>query len=114
MSVAKKRAPARKAANACQDRSAAAPSPFPPIADFAFLSDCHTGALVAPDGPGLMRRAADRDVLAQIERARQQMRMEVELVQQAFELGLKPPVTLHVVLGEVEDDPAVAAVAEPV
>jgi len=26
------------------------PSPFPPIADFAFLSDCHTGALVAPDG----------------------------------------------------------------
>jgi GH15 family glucan-1,4-alpha-glucosidase len=31
-------------------QSAAAPSPFPPIADFAFLSDCHTGALVAPDG----------------------------------------------------------------
>ena len=30
--------------------SAAAPSPFPPIADYAFLSDCHTGALVAPDG----------------------------------------------------------------
>jgi GH15 family glucan-1,4-alpha-glucosidase len=27
-----------------------APSPFPPIADYAFLSDCHTGALVAPDG----------------------------------------------------------------
>ncbi len=50
MSVAKKRAPARKAADACQDRSAAAPSPFPPIADFAFLSDCHTSALVAPDG----------------------------------------------------------------
>jgi len=24
--------------------------PFPPIADYAFLSDCHTGALVAPDG----------------------------------------------------------------
>jgi GH15 family glucan-1,4-alpha-glucosidase len=33
-----------------KDRSAAAPSPFPPIADFAFLSNCHTGALVAPDG----------------------------------------------------------------
>jgi alpha,alpha-trehalase len=32
------------------NRSAAAPSPFPPIADYAFLSDCHTGALVAPDG----------------------------------------------------------------
>ena len=25
-------------------------SPFPPIADYSFLSDCHTGALVAPDG----------------------------------------------------------------
>jgi GH15 family glucan-1,4-alpha-glucosidase len=34
-----------------QDRqSAAMPSPFPPIEDFAFLSDCHTGALVASDG----------------------------------------------------------------
>jgi GH15 family glucan-1,4-alpha-glucosidase len=31
-------------------QSAAALSPFPPIADYAFLSDCHTGALVAPDG----------------------------------------------------------------
>jgi len=31
-------------------QSAAAPSPFPAIADYAFLSDCHTGALVAPDG----------------------------------------------------------------
>jgi alpha,alpha-trehalase len=32
-------------------QSAAAPSsPFPPIADYAFLSDCHTGALVAHDG----------------------------------------------------------------
>ncbi|GIF98149.1 glycoside hydrolase family 15 protein [Catellatospora citrea] len=26
------------------------PSPFPPIAQYAFLSDCHTGALIAPDG----------------------------------------------------------------
>ena len=25
-------------------------SPFPPIADYAFLSNCHTGALLAPDG----------------------------------------------------------------
>jgi alpha,alpha-trehalase len=33
-----------------QEQSAAAPSPFPPIADYAFLSNCHTGALVAPDG----------------------------------------------------------------
>ncbi|HEX4688828.1 MAG TPA: glycoside hydrolase family 15 protein [Nocardioides sp.] len=28
----------------------ASSSPFPPIADYAFLSNCHTGALVAPDG----------------------------------------------------------------
>jgi alpha,alpha-trehalase len=32
------------------EQSAAAPSPFPPIADYAFLSNCHTGALVAEDG----------------------------------------------------------------
>ena len=31
-------------------QSAAAPSPFTPIESYAFLSDCHTGALVAPDG----------------------------------------------------------------
>jgi alpha,alpha-trehalase len=30
--------------------SVAIPSPFPPIADYGFLSNCHTGALVAPDG----------------------------------------------------------------
>jgi alpha,alpha-trehalase len=51
--------PATDAADGCSEnvsrprsaeQSAAAPSPFPPIADFAFLSDCHTGALVAPDG----------------------------------------------------------------
>lgn len=33
-----------------RQQSAAAPSPFPPIADYAFLSNCHTGALVAADG----------------------------------------------------------------
>jgi GH15 family glucan-1,4-alpha-glucosidase len=38
--------PAARASN----QSAAAPSPFPPIAHYAFLSNCHTGALVAPDG----------------------------------------------------------------
>jgi alpha,alpha-trehalase len=37
-------------AAAAPRQSAAAPSPFTPIADYAFLSDCHTGALVAPDG----------------------------------------------------------------
>jgi alpha,alpha-trehalase len=35
---------------AARAQSSAMPSPFPPIADYAFLSDCHTGALVAPDG----------------------------------------------------------------
>jgi GH15 family glucan-1,4-alpha-glucosidase len=36
--------------SAAQRQSAAMPSPFPPIDAYAFLSDCHTGALVAPDG----------------------------------------------------------------
>jgi GH15 family glucan-1,4-alpha-glucosidase len=31
-------------------QSPAVASPFPPIEDHAFLSDCHTGALVDPDG----------------------------------------------------------------
>ena len=35
---------------ATMPQSAAAPSPFTPIAKYAFLSNCHTGALVAPDG----------------------------------------------------------------
>jgi alpha,alpha-trehalase len=39
-----------EATEALASQSAAAPSPFPPIADYAFLSNCHTGALVAPDG----------------------------------------------------------------
>jgi GH15 family glucan-1,4-alpha-glucosidase len=39
-----------KPRDAAMPQSAAAPSPFTPIADYAFLSDCHTGALVAPDG----------------------------------------------------------------
>jgi GH15 family glucan-1,4-alpha-glucosidase len=50
MSAAKHTALARKSAEADRKQSAAAPSPFPPIADYAFLSNCHTGALVAPDG----------------------------------------------------------------
>src|SRR6187200_256247 len=40
----------RKRAPQAQPQSAAAPSPFPPIAEYAFLSNCHTGALIAPDG----------------------------------------------------------------
>jgi alpha,alpha-trehalase len=39
-----------KTAKEASAQSAAAPSPFPPIADYAFISNCHTGALVAPDG----------------------------------------------------------------
>jgi alpha,alpha-trehalase len=39
-----------KSAPAAQPQSSAMPSPFTPIADYAFLSDCHTGALIAPDG----------------------------------------------------------------
>jgi GH15 family glucan-1,4-alpha-glucosidase len=35
---------------AAKPQSAAAPSPFPPIAEYAFISNCHTGALIAPDG----------------------------------------------------------------
>jgi len=37
-------------AGAPTEQSAAMPSPFTPIADYAFLSNCHTGALIAPDG----------------------------------------------------------------
>ena len=44
------KASAMQPAAAKRPQSAAMPSPFPPIADYAFLSDCHTGALVAPDG----------------------------------------------------------------
>src|SRR2546421_1746245 len=42
--------PKPKPAAAPEPQSAAAPSPSPPIASYAFLSNCHTGALVAPDG----------------------------------------------------------------
>ena len=35
---------------ALEQQDAARPSPFTPIAEYAFLSNCHTGALVAPDG----------------------------------------------------------------
>jgi GH15 family glucan-1,4-alpha-glucosidase len=53
MSAAKAKGATRKKTTAkepAMGTSAAAPSPFPPIADYAFLSNCHTGALVAPDG----------------------------------------------------------------
>src|SRR3954453_13179371 len=40
----------QQAEPAAAPQSAASPSPFTPIAEYAFLSDCHTGALIAPDG----------------------------------------------------------------
>ena len=52
-------------------QSAAAPSPFPPIADYAFLSNCHTGALVAP---GRRDRLAVRPRVRLAERLRQPAR----------------------------------------
>jgi GH15 family glucan-1,4-alpha-glucosidase len=52
MSAAKPKstAKAKSTPKPAAEQSAAAPSPFPPIANYAFLSNCHTGALVAPDG----------------------------------------------------------------
>ena len=44
------KAPASEQGRTQPAASAAAPSPFPPIADYSFVSDCHTGALIAPDG----------------------------------------------------------------
>ena len=43
------RAPVSRPRTQAQQK-AVEPSPFTPIADYAFLSDCHTGALFAPDG----------------------------------------------------------------
>ncbi len=40
----------RPASVATGSRATSLDSPFPPIADYGFLSDCHTGALVASDG----------------------------------------------------------------
>jgi alpha,alpha-trehalase len=39
-----------QSSNPYDGQSAAMASPFTPIAEYAFLSDCHTGALIAPDG----------------------------------------------------------------
>jgi alpha,alpha-trehalase len=47
---AKRARPVTVAAGAEGFQSAAMPSPFSPIDGYAFLSDCHTGALVAADG----------------------------------------------------------------
>ena len=47
---AKRARPATVAEGAELFQSAAMPSPFSPIDSYAFLSDCHTGALVAADG----------------------------------------------------------------
>jgi GH15 family glucan-1,4-alpha-glucosidase len=47
---AKRARPVTVAAGAEGFQSSAMPSPFSPIDGYAFLSDCHTGALVAADG----------------------------------------------------------------
>ncbi|MGI8559017.1 MAG: glycoside hydrolase family 15 protein [Solirubrobacteraceae bacterium] len=49
MSAAKSDTPARRAPPQAVPRRGLK-TPFPPIASYGFLSDCHTGALVAPDG----------------------------------------------------------------
>jgi len=41
---------ARPSAGTAGPSAASHDSPFPPIADYGFLTDCHTGALVASDG----------------------------------------------------------------
>jgi GH15 family glucan-1,4-alpha-glucosidase len=50
MSAVRTPAKRKRAAPEPRVQSAAAPSPFPPIAEYAFVSNCHTGALIAPDG----------------------------------------------------------------
>jgi alpha,alpha-trehalase len=40
----------RRSAVAVSQTEWSGASPFPPIAEYAFLSDCYTGALLAPDG----------------------------------------------------------------
>ena len=62
---------AAKAKSEPRAQSAAAPSPFPPIADYAFLSNCHTGALVAA---GRGDRMAVRPELRLAERVREPAR----------------------------------------
>src|ERR1017187_7945757 len=42
--------PMRRQSSASRPGALSPGSPFPPIADYGFLSDCHTGALVASDG----------------------------------------------------------------
>ena len=48
--MAKSHSTSRSTERAAQPASPALPSPFPPIAEYAFLSNCHSGSLVAPDG----------------------------------------------------------------
>jgi GH15 family glucan-1,4-alpha-glucosidase len=50
MATHKSRNAERTTPSVPEHASAAMPSPFPPIAEYAFLSNCHTGALLAPDG----------------------------------------------------------------
>lgn len=47
----------RPAPDAAASPSPAAASPFTPIEDYAFLSNCHTGALLAPVNRLVVRSA---------------------------------------------------------
>ena len=49
-----------KPAGAPAPQSAAAPSPLPPIAEYGFLSNCHTGALVLPPTGGSFEWLSER------------------------------------------------------
>ena len=69
-------------------QSAAAPSPFPPIADYAFLSNCHTGALVAPDGGD---RLAVRAALRLAERVRDAARPRGRATSASAPFGINVP-----------------------
>ena len=84
-------------------QSAAAPSPFPPIADYAFLSNCHTSALVAPDGGD---RLALRAELRLPERLRHAARPRRPGSFRIGPFGINVPTSRHYVPGTnmLDDD----------
>src|SRR6185312_17046417 len=58
----------------------------------------HRGRRIAAEAQraGLVRSAADRHVLAEIKRALEEMRMDVEAVQHLAQLLLEPPMRLEI------------------
>ena len=62
--------------------------------------ECRVPRIAAEAGrPALMGRAADRDILAEIERARQDTGLSVHRLQYLFELLGEADMSLHVILG---------------